>query len=119
MSTEVFNPNPTIFAPSKSRKAPHAYARPNSLWLDEGEPERDDEFEQSDNPEAINQDEIFGMLVDHARLSPYGRKGQKLVYTLCYPYFQRAFRLCEKKDTIDSRPVPHFSKVDKMAILND
>lgn len=25
----------------------------------------------------------------------------------------------EKKDTIDSRPVPHFSKVDKMAILND
>ncbi|KAI0806910.1 hypothetical protein C8Q74DRAFT_1225003 [Fomes fomentarius] len=62
MSTEVFNPNPTIFAPAKSRKAPRAYAKPNSLWLDEDEPERDDEFDQSDNPEAINQDEIFELI---------------------------------------------------------
>ena len=56
MSTEVFNPNPTIFAPTKSKKT---YARQHSLWLDDGERE-DDEFDQSDEPETIDQDEIFG-----------------------------------------------------------
>ena len=63
MSSEVFNPNPTIFAPVKSKKAPRAYARPNSLWLDDGEQDRDDGLDQSDDPEAIDQDEIFGMSV--------------------------------------------------------
>ena len=63
MSTEVFNPNPTIFAPVKSKKASHTFARPHSLWLDEGEQEADDEYSQSDHPEAIDQDEIFGTSV--------------------------------------------------------
>ena len=63
MSTEVFNPNPTIFAPVKSKKASHTFARAHSLWLDEGEQEADDEYSQSDHPEAIDQDEIFGALL--------------------------------------------------------
>ena len=60
MSSEVFNPNPTIFAPAKSKKATHAYAKPHSLWLDDGEHTEDEEYDQSDEPEDIDQEEIFG-----------------------------------------------------------
>ena len=62
MSAEVFNPNPTIFAPLKAKKTAHTYAKPNSIWLDDGEraDEDLDDFDQSDDAEAIDQDEIFG-----------------------------------------------------------
>ena len=63
MSAEVFNPNPTIFAPLKAKKAAYTYAKPNSIWLDDGEradEEEEDDFDQSDDLEAIDQDEIFG-----------------------------------------------------------
>ena len=60
MSTEAFNPNPTIFVTSKAKKSAHSYAKPHSLWLDDGEEREDDEYDQSDEPEAIDQDEIFG-----------------------------------------------------------
>lgn len=63
MSSEVFNPNPTIFAPSKAKKAAHAYAKPHSLWLDDGEQTEDEEYDQSDEPEGIDQDEIFGAVI--------------------------------------------------------
>ncbi|KAI1784045.1 hypothetical protein LXA43DRAFT_902356 [Ganoderma leucocontextum] len=64
MSAEVFNPNPTIFAPLKAKKTAHAYAKPNSIWLDDGDRPDDDEddFDQSDEPEAIDQDEIFELI---------------------------------------------------------
>lgn len=62
MATEVFNPNPTIFATTKAKKSAHAFAKPHSLWLDDAElrGDGDDEYDQSDEPEAIDQDEIFG-----------------------------------------------------------
>ncbi len=60
MSSEIFNPNPTIFAPTKSKKS-STYARSHSIWLDDGEHDQDDEYDQSDEPETIDQDEIFGM----------------------------------------------------------
>ena len=69
MSSEVFNPNPIIFAPTKSKKTAHAYAKPNSLWLDDGERTEDEDFDQSDEPEDIDQEEIFGAHVN----SSYGR----------------------------------------------
>ncbi|KAI0747619.1 hypothetical protein C8Q80DRAFT_1102719 [Daedaleopsis nitida] len=62
MSTEIFNPNPTVFAPIKAKKASHAYARAHSLWLDDSEQQGDDELDQSNDPEAIDQDEIFELI---------------------------------------------------------
>ncbi|KAH9890620.1 FAM96B protein [Cubamyces lactineus] len=62
MSSEVFNPNPTIFAPAKSKKTTHAYAKPHSLWLDDGEHTEDEEYDQSDEPEDIDQEEIFELI---------------------------------------------------------
>ena len=70
MSAEVFNPNPTIFAPLKAKKTTHAYAKPNSIWLDDGERADEDEydFDQSDDPETIDQDEIFGTSTDYPHI---------------------------------------------------
>ncbi|RPD59193.1 hypothetical protein L226DRAFT_536202 [Lentinus tigrinus ALCF2SS1-7] len=63
MSSEVFNPNPTIFAPTKSKKSTKTYARLHSLWLDDGENDGyDEEYDQSDEPETIDQDEIFELI---------------------------------------------------------
>lgn len=59
MSTEAFNPNPTIFAPAKSSRSVPAYAKANSLWLDESEPDYEGE-DESNETEQIDQDEIFG-----------------------------------------------------------
>ncbi len=57
---EVFNPNPTIFATSKANKAAH-FAKPHSLWLEEEDSDLEQEYEDnSDEVEAIDQDEIFG-----------------------------------------------------------
>ena len=61
MSAEVFNPNPTIFAPTKARKATYASSKPHSLWIDDGEQTDEEEYDQSDAAEVIDQDEIFGM----------------------------------------------------------
>lgn len=60
MSTEVFNPNPTIFVTSKARKQTYASVKPHSLWLDDREGNEEDEYDQSDEAEVIDQDEIFG-----------------------------------------------------------
>ncbi|KAI0694153.1 FAM96B protein [Cerioporus squamosus] len=62
MSTEVFNPNPTIFAPTKSKKSAKTYARLHSLWLEDDKRDEDDEYDQSDEPETIDQDEIFELI---------------------------------------------------------
>lgn len=59
MSTEAFNPNPTIFAPAKSSRSVPAYAKANSLWLDEDEPDYEGE-DESNESEEIDQEEIFG-----------------------------------------------------------
>lgn len=60
---EVFNPNPTIFAPTKSHRAAQ-FAKPHSLWLNDEDldPEREIE-DESLEVEAIDQDEIFGEFV--------------------------------------------------------
>ena len=55
---EVFNPNPTIFVPTKSRHA--QFAKPHSLWLDDPDTPHDTEEDDSDEAEPIDQDEIFG-----------------------------------------------------------
>ena len=59
---EVFNPNPTIFAPTKSHRAAQ-FAKPHSLWLNDADSDQDREYEDDSNDvEAIDQDEIFGEL---------------------------------------------------------
>ncbi|KAI0831710.1 FAM96B protein [Trametes gibbosa] len=62
MSSEVFNPNPTVFAPSKAKKSARTYAKPHSLWLDDEESTEDEEYDQSDAPEGIDQEEIFELI---------------------------------------------------------
>lgn len=58
MSTEIFNPNPTIFVPVKSKST---HPKPNSLWLDDVDHTGDDELDDESNEvEEIDQDEIFG-----------------------------------------------------------
>lgn len=56
MPAEVFNANPTIYAPSKpySRKAD--LGKGPSLWIEDSDSDDDD----SDEVELIDQDEIFG-----------------------------------------------------------
>ena len=56
---EVFNPNPTIFVPTKSRHA--QFAKPHSLWLNDPDLEQDTDEDSSDEVEDIDQDEIFGV----------------------------------------------------------
>jgi hypothetical protein len=61
---EVFNPNPTIFVPTKSRHT--QFAKPHSIWLtDPDSIHIREEEEDSDEVEQIDQDEIFGMSSTH------------------------------------------------------
>ncbi|THH23149.1 hypothetical protein EUX98_g8027 [Antrodiella citrinella] len=64
MSSEAFNPNPTVFVPTKS-KGSSAFAKRNSIWLndleiDSREDEEDDA--ESGDVEEIDQDEIFDLI---------------------------------------------------------
>lgn len=59
MSGEAFNPNPIVFAPTKSARSLPLGVRLNSLWLEDDE-QRDDDLDDSNETEAIDQDEIFG-----------------------------------------------------------
>ena len=57
---EIYNPNPTIFVPTRLSKASH-HAKAHSLWLDDDDSDRERAAEDdSDAIEAIDQDEIFG-----------------------------------------------------------
>ncbi|KAK7689050.1 hypothetical protein QCA50_007741 [Cerrena zonata] len=62
MSSEAFNPNPTVFVPSKSKTAA-SFSKNNSLWLD-GEDDQDIEGgeENLDIAEDIDQEEIFELI---------------------------------------------------------
>lgn len=62
---EVFNPNPTIFAPTKSRHS--QFAKPHSLWLEDSDSDHDAEEDESDEVEQIDQDEIFGAYSSHLK----------------------------------------------------
>lgn len=63
MSAEIFNPNPTVFAPTKSRSVA-AFSKANSLWLAEEETSDGDEHsEEMYDIEDIDQEEIFGNLI--------------------------------------------------------
>jgi hypothetical protein len=56
MPAEIFNPNPTIFAPSKPSK--RASSLETQIWAPEADaPEPADD---SDETEPIDQDEVFG-----------------------------------------------------------
>ena len=59
MSSEVFNPNPTIFVSTKTRTAT-AFSKKNSLWLAEEETSDVDDSELLSDIEDIDQEEIFG-----------------------------------------------------------
>ena len=57
---EVFNPNPTVFAPTKSHRVAQ-FAKPHSLWLNDADSDQEGEVEDESNEvETIDQDEIFG-----------------------------------------------------------
>lgn len=56
---EVFNPNPTVFATAKAPRAAQ-FAKPHSLWLEDENTDSEREEEDSNEVEAIDQDEIFG-----------------------------------------------------------
>ena len=57
---EVFNPNPTIFVPTRTNKSSQ-FASPHSLWLDDENSylERE-QHDDSNEVEVIDQYEIFG-----------------------------------------------------------
>jgi hypothetical protein len=56
MPGEIFNANPTVYAPSKSYSRKSHMASGQSLWIGDVQDEEDD----SDDIEPIDQDEIFG-----------------------------------------------------------
>jgi hypothetical protein len=66
MTSEVFNPNPTIIAttaPTARRRAAQAH---HSLWLSvSGDDEDSDIYDSADEtkPEPIDADEIFGLFL--------------------------------------------------------
>jgi len=78
MTSEVFNPNPTVIAtagPSTKRRA--AQAR-HSLWLSDDEDSTT--YDSDDEPEPIDADEIFGeidplyvlsALIRHSKAEPF------------------------------------------------
>ncbi|KAJ7243384.1 hypothetical protein B0H12DRAFT_1130919 [Mycena haematopus] len=57
MAVEIFNPNPTIFAPVKSSKAP---SKTDYLWVGDSLEPHGDEDEVDSEP--IDQDEIFDLI---------------------------------------------------------
>ncbi|KAF7353673.1 hypothetical protein MVEN_01052200 [Mycena venus] len=57
MAVEIFNPNPTIFAPVKSSKVS---SKTDYLWLADPLEETRSDAEEADSEEPIDQDEIFG-----------------------------------------------------------
>lgn len=59
MPSEIFNPNPTIFTPSKASTRRRAHLD-NSLWPEE-ENDHDSAIDDSDDVEPIDQEEIFGI----------------------------------------------------------
>jgi hypothetical protein len=61
MTSEVFNPNPTIIAtaaPTARRRAAQAH---HSLWLSDDENSDIYDSAADDEPEPIDADEIFGL----------------------------------------------------------
>ncbi|OBZ75327.1 hypothetical protein A0H81_04788 [Grifola frondosa] len=62
MSTEIFNPNPTIFAPVKSSRTVPAYVRGHSLWLDDTDRNHEQEEDDlSDEVEKIDQTKFLNI----------------------------------------------------------
>jgi len=58
MPTEIFNPNPTIFTPSKPlSRASHLESR---IWAIEDDAAAPQLMDDSDEVEPIDTDEIFG-----------------------------------------------------------
>lgn len=61
MQGEIFNANPTIFAPSKPSGRANRLNNARSLWMvDPSSDDTDDEGDSPDEVEEIDQDEIFG-----------------------------------------------------------
>lgn len=56
MPGEIFNANPTIYAPSKPHTRSSDLDKGQSLWIGDAHHEEDD----SDEIEPIDQDEVFG-----------------------------------------------------------
>ena len=73
MSSEAFNPNPTIFVPTKT-KTSAAFAKRNSIWLNDPELDSQDEDDEdeSENVEEIDQDEIFGASIHFVVCGAFG-----------------------------------------------
>lgn len=57
MSTQIFNANPTVYAPSKPYTRRSDLIAKDSLWIEDSQDSDDDD---SDEVELIDQDEIFG-----------------------------------------------------------
>lgn len=90
MASESFNPNPTIFVPTKTKTA-NTFAKRNSIWLND--PEIDSQEDEDDQPEVdgveeIDQDEVFGMSSPLFQIS-FLTEFQDLwsmVSCTCFPY---------------------------------
>lgn len=91
MSSEAFNPNPTIFAPSKSTRNLPPYVKPHSVWL--SDPDADnlhagsdtDADSDSNDVEDIDQDEIFGAYPVFIPLQPNANHYLELIRSISDP----------------------------------
>ncbi len=66
MTSEVFNPNPTIIATAAPRARRRAAQARHSLWLSDADDEDSDiiyDYSADDEPEPIDADEIFGLFL--------------------------------------------------------
>ncbi|KAL0947510.1 hypothetical protein HGRIS_013610 [Hohenbuehelia grisea] len=54
---EIYNPNPTVFAPVQPSSRTFGSKRVHSLWMDDLEAQSDDDDAQE---EPIDQEEIYG-----------------------------------------------------------
>lgn len=68
MAVEIFNPNPTIFAPVKTSKAS---SKSDYLWVNDPSESR---LDGEDVEEPIDQDEIFGTFRNEYFPSPTNNK---------------------------------------------
>ena len=85
MTSEVFNPNPTIIAtsgPSTRRRASQAR---HSLWLSDDD-EDSTTYDSDDEPEPIDADEIFGGdPVSYRSLPLFNTRLNQLIFLFPFP----------------------------------
>jgi hypothetical protein len=80
MTSEVFNPNPTIIATAAPRARRRAVQARHSLWLSDADDDEDSDiydYSADDEPEPIDADEIFGLFLLSLFFCPALRQKKK------------------------------------------